>query len=294
MEDEISKLIRERNERILAARKEFCPENTNIRLFGEASLDDFNIGSMDDIDTSLDDGAGGGSSKTTTAPDDLSIPDAPSFDGRDLDISMSTDPTDNNDTSLDFEDIDKIPEMSDDDIAALADDTPDVTGDISGDMSDDDLDKMINGLDDEISGNTEKDNNDENNSYDPNANDDTIEDSTEDDQADDLTIRSSSPELESSRKYRLVKTMEKLYNTYGDKIKKFDSLQLPLDKERIYKLTFDRYVWVFDLMKDYIEGSMSSDDSFTLTNRIVQFATLFSILDTRLKLIKEHINSMQK
>ena len=144
MEDEISKLIRERNERILAARKAFCPENTNIRLFGEASLDDFNIGSMDDIDTSLD--TDGGGSKATATHGDLSIPDAPSFDGKDLDISMSTDPTNNNDASLDFEDIDKIPEMSDDDIAALADDTPDVTGDISGDMSDRDLDKMINKL----------------------------------------------------------------------------------------------------------------------------------------------------
>lgn len=48
---------------------------------------------------------------------------------------------------------------------------------------------------------------------------DSVEDPTDDDQADDQTIGSSSPEQESSRKYRLVKTMEKLYNTYGDKIK---------------------------------------------------------------------------
>lgn len=264
------------------------------KYYSEVELDDLTsaINSIDKIDNAPVDEP---SSKSKNKPTD----DIPSLE---LDLNISDElnnikpSTDMDEISsidskeMDFEDIGEIPDL---DLGELDDEMTTPTDDIAA-MPDADLDGMINslgGLDD--TGLEDNGNEDVSVSDQEDGPDDDI--GIDDDIAtDESAVAALSPEDELKRKNQCINIMKKIYETYRDKVNRFKELQLPYDKERIYKPIFDKYIKVFDLLSEYILKEMKKDESFKLMRRIVDFNTLFTILDHRLKMVNDWIQQMKK
>lgn len=221
----------------------------------------------------------------------------PDIHNTDFDLNISDDMTDLDNhtasmdsTDLDFEDVGDIGEL---DMDELEDTDTGVTEDIGDASNIDDLDGMIGDLNTEIGGD---DVDGEEQPVDENGVpiDDDLSLADTEDGEEDSPVSALSPEEELARKKRFIGIIKKLYGIYGDKIARFDTIQMPLDKERIYKPILDKYTTVYDLLREYILTKMKIDDSFLLMKRIVDFNTLFTILEHKLSIVNKWVKEMGK
>lgn len=272
------------------------------KMYAEGSLDDFSakLGEIDNIDMNLDSGSESTSNKSKSSPtDDFKMPDLNiSEDIGGLDEHKSADST-----SMDLGDmagLDDTVDLNLDELDSLADDNGDVSGAIDDsmyDLSDEDLDSMINGIDggtgDEVAG--EENGGDEstlNVSDEEDGADDSID--LEELSADGQPVNALDPKDEANRKKRYIGIMKRLYDTYNEKIKKFDNLNLPLDKERIFEPIFNDYRAVHTLLSEYVLGDMATDESLKIMKKITDFNIMYIILDDRIKTVTEYLKNPKK
>lgn len=276
-------------------RKKALIEKLKI-LYGEAELDDLTA-ALDDssLDTNLDvaneplkpapsksSGRSNISATDTGGDFDLNISD-------DLNSLSDMSNSSEDSRSVDFEDIGDIPDLNIDDLDGI---DGGVTEDVAANVNDDDIDGMISDLGNEMGLDVENDNTE--NPDETNEPDEDLDVIDTEDGEEDSPVSALSPDEEAGRKRRFIGILEKLYNIYGDKIKKFDTIQMPLDKERVYRPILDKYCGVYELLKEYILTKMVTDDSFIMMKRIVDFNTLFAILEHKLAMVNQWVKEMAK